>query len=144
MPPIPSILLVENDHALLCQLHHTLEAEGYTVAGACHSRDAGVMIRDQYFDLLIIDVLFPGRQTIDAIVDRNRRVGTGRIVALCPGGRHLPPYYHQLIARLGVREILATPCERPQLLSSVQRALAWAPEPAPGHSRLENYFNSPR
>ncbi|HVW22274.1 MAG TPA: response regulator [Opitutaceae bacterium] len=143
MPPIPSILLVENDHTLLCSLHRQLEAEGYTVAGACHSRDAGVMIREQYFDVLIIDVLFPGRQTIDAIVDRNRRGGPGRIVALCPGGRHIPPYYFQLITRLGVREILPTPCDRPQLLSAVQRALSWAPEPQ-GASRIASYFNSPR
>jgi two-component system chemotaxis response regulator CheY len=125
-----SVLLVEDDLLLRESLRRMLEAEGHRVVHACDGRRAGAAIRLETFDLLVIDVLFAGGQTIDALVERNRTSGRLRILGLCRFARILPDYYLNLTAKLGVRVILAKPFDRAQLAEAVAEACAGEGEPA--------------
>jgi two-component system chemotaxis response regulator CheY len=119
-----SVLVVEDDILLRESLRRMLEAEGHRVVYACDGSRAAAAIRRETFDLLVIDVLFAGGQTIDALVERNRRSGRQRILGLCRFARILPDYYLNLTAKLGVRVILAKPFDRAQLAEAVAEACA--------------------
>ena len=58
-PQKPSILLVEDEE----NLHHTLklnlEMEGYEVTSAYHGGMALTKLHDEYFDLVVLDIMLP-------------------------------------------------------------------------------------
>src|SRR6478672_3017103 len=54
-----SILLVEDEENLLEALKLNLELEGYEVTGVYDGVEALKAVRNEYFDLLILDVMLP-------------------------------------------------------------------------------------
>lgn len=54
-----SILLVEDEENLLEALKLNLELEGYEVTGATDGTDALKAVQNEYFDLIILDVMLP-------------------------------------------------------------------------------------
>jgi CheY-like chemotaxis protein len=119
-----SILLVEQDDLLREAIGRMLEADGHRITRACAGRQAAEAIRQEKFDLLIIDVLFPGERTLQAVVDWSRRPDRGRILGLCRFSRILPDYYLLLTAKLGIRVILPKPFERAQLAEAIDEVFA--------------------
>ncbi|WP_315818637.1 response regulator [Paraflavitalea speifideaquila] len=55
----PSILLVEDEENLHEALKLNLELEGYEVTSAFTGSEALQKVQDEYFDLLILDVMLP-------------------------------------------------------------------------------------
>lgn len=55
-----SLLLVEDEENLHISLKLKLELEGYEVTSAYTGNDALKAVRDEYFDLIIMDVMLPG------------------------------------------------------------------------------------
>jgi CheY-like chemotaxis protein len=121
-PHSRSILLVENDALVRADIARMLVAEGHRIAKACDAHQGAGAILHESFDLLIIDVLFPGMRTIEALVARSRQAGRARILGLCRFNRLFPDYYLSLSARLGVRVILARPFNGPQLAAAIGEA----------------------
>jgi CheY-like chemotaxis protein len=119
-----SILIVEDDALLREAMQRLLEAEGHQVVKACESWNAATAIREETFDILIIDVLFPGQNTIQTLVVRSRGERPVRIIGLSRSARILPEYYLSLTAKLGVRVILAKPFEREQLFEAIEEVQA--------------------
>lgn len=54
-----SILLVEDEENLHEALKLNLELEGYEVTGAYDGADALKLVQQEYFDLIILDVMLP-------------------------------------------------------------------------------------
>jgi two-component system copper resistance phosphate regulon response regulator CusR len=55
------ILIVEDEAKLLAALQKGLESEGYTVSVASSGEEGFFLISNQSFDLLVLDVMLPGR-----------------------------------------------------------------------------------
>jgi CheY-like chemotaxis protein len=121
-----SILLVETDAALLADLQRFLELDGHAVARVGDADAAAQAIKEEPFDLLIIDVLFPGQRTLEALIERNKQEGPdrSRIVALSRHDKFLPEYYLSLIHKIGVRAILQKPFDRPRLAAAIAEAVS--------------------
>ena len=117
-----SVLLVEDDVVLRGSIQRMLEAEGHRIAGSCDGQQSAAQIRAGHFDLLIIDVLFPGIRTLEAVVEWSREPGRGHLLGLSRFARILPPYYLTLTRKLGMNVILAKPFDRAQLAAGIARA----------------------
>ena len=55
----PSVLLVEDEENLHESLKLNLELEGYQVTSAFDGTQAMKAVKDEYFDLIILDVMLP-------------------------------------------------------------------------------------
>jgi CheY-like chemotaxis protein len=122
-----SVLVVEDDVLLRDSIRRMLEAEGHRVARACDGQQAAAAIRQESFDLLVIDLLFPGIRTLEAVVEWSRDPSRGRILGLSRFARILPRYYLSLTRKLGMDVILTKPFEPAQLAEAIAEVLA---EPA--------------
>ncbi len=116
-----SILLVEEDVLFRDELRRMLEADGHRIARVCDGREAAAAIREATFDLLVIDILFPGTRTLEAVVEWSRRPNRGLILGIGRFARMLPTYYLSLTRRLGMGVILAKPFDQAQLREAIEQ-----------------------
>lgn len=81
-----SILLVEDEENLHEALKLNLELEGYEVSSAFNGNDALKAVQNEYFDLIIMDIMLPG---IDGItVTENIRVQQNDVPILILSARN--------------------------------------------------------
>ena len=59
------ILIVEDEVQLLSLVKHNLEDEGYKVVGVSNGNDAVARFKEEYFDLVVLDVMLPGMDGIN-------------------------------------------------------------------------------
>jgi DNA-binding NtrC family response regulator len=119
-----SILVVDDDVALLEALKVLLERNGHQVTRACAGREAAEAIDNESFDLLLTDVLFPGRHSIEALIALGKRKSSVRIIGMSGTGKFLPDYYLILTRRLGVQTILPKPVSEEQLMAAIEKVFS--------------------
>jgi two-component system alkaline phosphatase synthesis response regulator PhoP len=79
-PPKHSVLLVEDEENLHDALKLNLELEGYEITSAFDGHEALKKIEEEYFDLIIMDVMLPG---VDGIsVTENIRLQNNEVPIL--------------------------------------------------------------
>ena len=64
-----SILVVEDEPGLVITLRDRLRSEGYGVETARDGKEALERTRQDYFDLIILDIMLPGRNGLDVCRD---------------------------------------------------------------------------
>ena len=79
-----SILLVDDDEAVLAMVKTLLESQGHRVTDVLDGTQALAAMEKESFNLVVTDVFFPGRDGIEAIIE-DERPGLGNF-----GGGHLP------------------------------------------------------
>lgn len=62
---MPSILVVEDDTAIIALLEYNLKSAGYTVSVAPAAETANLLLAEQIFDLIILDWMLPGMPGIE-------------------------------------------------------------------------------
>jgi DNA-binding response OmpR family regulator len=67
------ILIVEDEAKLLAALREGLESEGYSVSVASSGEEGFFLISNQSFELLILDVMLPGRDGIEILTALRKR-----------------------------------------------------------------------
>ena len=78
---IPSILIVDDEPAVLLTTRLILQSEGYAVAGASTSHEAVQLLKGIAFDLLLLDCI-PGNGWLAA---EARRIHPHIKIAICSG-----------------------------------------------------------
>ncbi len=124
-----SILVIDDQPDLRSTLQLVLAGAGYDVSTAANGREAGSLLAQRSFDLVITDVIMPQRDGLEVMMDL-RKTKPGLPVIVMTGGGHLQAGYYLKLARdLGAKGILQKPFTNEQLLMTV--ALALPPPPAP-------------
>jgi DNA-binding response OmpR family regulator len=67
------ILIVEDEAKLLAVLRKGLESEGYSVSVASTGEEGFFLISNQNFDLLVLDVMLPGRDGVEILTALRKR-----------------------------------------------------------------------
>ena len=67
------ILIVEDDRKIAKALRKGLEAESYSVAVAHTGEDAFFLVNSQSFDLVLLDIMLPGRGGIEILAAMRKR-----------------------------------------------------------------------
>jgi two-component system copper resistance phosphate regulon response regulator CusR len=68
-----NILIVEDEAKLLAALQKGLESEGYSVSVASTGEEGFFLISNQSFELLILDVMLPGRDGVEILTALRKR-----------------------------------------------------------------------
>src|ERR1700692_4239399 len=68
-----NILIVEDEAKLLAALRKGLESEGYSVSVASTGEEGFFLISNQSFELLILDVMLPGRDGVEILTALRKR-----------------------------------------------------------------------
>ncbi|MCW7541923.1 response regulator [Aquabacterium sp. A7-Y] len=119
------ILLIDDDELLRDTVLQMLELDGHRVVEAVGGREGLDRFEAEHFDLVITDVLMPGMDGAELIVELRRRGAALPILAISGGRRVLSPEFNLQTASLaGATLQLCKPFNRGQLKQAVQEALA--------------------
>jgi DNA-binding response OmpR family regulator len=120
---MPSILLVEDDRQLRAMLKALLDEKGYEVLEA----DSGVGVDDLYKvrhpDLVVTDIVMPGKEGLELIRDLQGQDGKVRIIAISGAGPGKAECYLKLAQKLGARSTLCKPFSSTEFLQAICIAL---------------------
>jgi CheY-like chemotaxis protein len=119
------ILVVDDDRIVLESCKKILEAEGHEVTLVSSAKDAIQQLKDEYFDLMIMDIKMPekdGMYLLKKVRDKWPLTEWPELPVLAMSGYPTPEIMKDLI-RSGVREFIAKPFTPDELLESVKKSL---------------------
>jgi len=126
--PAKRILLVEDDHGVRMLMEHVLSGDGYTVDPVSTIDAARMLLRNQAYDLALVDGVLPDGSGI-AVAEEAQSLGIPAIVVTAYAFR----FPKRDLARYA---LLLKPVRPDELLDAVQRALSpAAPLTPPRDSR---------
>ena len=114
------ILVVEDEPGLRLAISDRLRAEGYDVATAADGDEGCRSASEQHFDLVVLDVMLPGRSGLDVCRDLRRRQVGSAILMLTARGEVVD---RVLGLKLGADDYLVKPFAMAELLARVEARL---------------------
>ncbi|EFK12179.1 response regulator receiver domain protein [delta proteobacterium NaphS2] len=118
-----TILVIDDDESIRILLRTVLELEGYLVLEASD----GVTGQQEYgknpTDLVIMDLIMPGKEGIETIRDLRREFPDVKIIAVSGGGRIGAESYLKMAKGLGALRTLRKPFDRESLVKTVAEAI---------------------
>jgi DNA-binding response OmpR family regulator len=114
------VLLVEDEPGLVLTLTDLLEAEGYVVESAVHGPSGLAKASGGLFDLVILDVMLPGKNGLDVCRELRQR---GKDVAVLMLTAKSQLFDRVVGLKLGADDYLTKPFEPPELLARVEALL---------------------
>lgn len=136
------LLVVEDDAHIRLGLCDALRAEGYDVTDCCHGGEAIALIRQRAPDLVVLDIMLPGKSGYD--VCREVRAAKSRvpILMLSAKGQEIDKVVG---LELGADDYMTKPFSLRELLARVQALLRRAtPETAETELPAEIAFGNVR
>jgi len=119
-----SYILLVDDHAeFLAVQRELLEDAGHTVVTASDGFKALAAVEARNFDLVITDIIMPGKEGIETIVELRRRYPLLKIIAMSGGGRVGAMSYLEMAEKLGAILTLEKPFNRAVLIEAVTTVL---------------------
>ncbi|MBO0799246.1 MAG: response regulator, partial [Blastocatellia bacterium] len=122
------ILLIEDEPGLVLTLSDRLVNEGYDIASVRDGVGGLARAAEEAFDLLILDVMLPGKNGFDICRDLRRRGVNTPILMLTARGQVVDKV---IGLKLGADDYLTKPFEMMELLARVEALLRRNP-PLPG------------
>ncbi|HET9492421.1 MAG TPA: sigma-54 dependent transcriptional regulator [Methylomirabilota bacterium] len=120
------ILIVDDEPAIQSTLRGVLEDEGYRVTAVGTGDDALVMLGDEPFDLVFLDIWMPGKDGLQTLADLKRQRPEVTVVMISGHGTIETAVK---ATRLGAYDFIEKPLSLEKTLLTVSRALE--------HARLE-------
>lgn len=117
------ILVIDDDEQLRRLFKGILHSEGHEVAEAGEGTEGIRLYRERRPDLVITDLIMPGKEGIETILELRQLDPTVKIIAVSGGGRIGPENYLATAHTLGAAETLTKPLGIEDLLSAVRRQL---------------------
>lgn len=118
------ILLVEDDEALRTLLTRVLRRAGYEVSEAHNGNEAERILLQESIDLVVSDMLMPGKDGIELLMDVRKNRPDLKIVAMSGGGYTGTGTYLSLAKALGATRTLNKPFEGHELIALIESELA--------------------
>lgn len=143
-----SILVIDDDRAVLTTIKILLERAAHTVEAVDNSRSGLQLIERQSFDLLIVDIFMPGMDGFETMkqVHQSRPempviVISGQQFSLA--SEHAPDFLH-MATRLGAVSSLQKPFRPSELLTAVSGCLSSSQLPPGPHGKISPGISSER
>ncbi len=126
-PPMARILLIDDDDPLRAALRESLEYAGHSVVEASEGA-AGLALFDEHpFDLIITDLLMPGKEGVEVLMEIRKRKSPVKTLAISGGGARADLSYLQIAKVMGATEVLPKPFTARTLVETVDRVLGINP-----------------
>ena len=118
-----SILAIDDNDLALEAIKIILEENGHTVTTA-QSGDIGLeIISKQSFDLVITDLIMPGKEGMETLQEIKRDYPGTKVIVVSGGGRSSPDMYLETAKGLGADATLGKPFEAKELLTTIKNIL---------------------
>src|SRR5215831_12126126 len=118
------ILLIEDEPGLIVTLTDRLRSEGYDVFSAADGKTGFEKAASEKFDLVILDIMLPGKNGYDVARDLRQKGIATPILMLTAKGETIDKV---LGLKLGADDYLTKPFEVMELLARVEALLRRAP-----------------
>ncbi len=118
------ILLADDDPLVHKTLREVLASAGHDVMDASNGIEAVSLALAHDFDVIVADVIMPGKAGLEVIAEIKAAKPGARIVAISGGGRIRNLEVLKIARRIGAVLVLAKPFTPNELIETVDRALA--------------------
>lgn len=117
------ILVADDDELILDVVKATLSAEGYDVTTVSGGREALQRVRNEDFDLVILDVMMPDLGGIETIIELRKNQPEQPIIVMSGQIPSSGGTLESLSTKLGARALLAKPFSTDQLSDTVREQI---------------------
>ena len=117
---LPRILVIDDDEQLRSFIVTLLQRRGYHVTGVVSGREGKSRLEEEWYDLVITDLLMPDEEGLGTIRWVRAREVRPKIIAISGGGSDRTCYL-QHATMFGADATLAKPFAPPALLSLITR-----------------------
>ena len=118
-----SILVIDDDESIRVLFRSILEFEGYRVVEASDGGRGLMEYGKTPTDLVITDLIMPGKEGIETIRDLRRRFPDVKVIAVSGGGRIGPDSYLKMAKGVGALRTLSKPFDRSTLVKTVEEVI---------------------
>lgn len=129
------LLLAEDDEPLRDALEKALTRAGHEVRVAGNGDEALRLQRRQPACLIVSDLVMPGKDGIELLLELRRASPAAKVLAISGGGWMNTDAYLRAAKCLGATRVLAKPFRMEELLQAVTDSLA-TPPPLEAEARL--------
>ncbi len=117
------ILIIDDEAMIRDLLKELLEREGYETITASGGNDGIEIYRKKPADLIITDLIMPGKEGIETIMELRRDFPDVKIIAMSGGGKIDSETYLKIAKTIGAIETIAKPFDRKDLLKTIRKLL---------------------
>jgi DNA-binding response OmpR family regulator len=119
-----TILIVDDDPQIRKLLSAILKRDGYGIITAPDGRQALRELDNQAVDLVITDLIMPGKEGIETIMEMRKKIPGMPIIAISGGGKLNPQTYLDIARSLGAVRTMSKPIDPASLTATVKDLLA--------------------
>lgn len=120
-----SILVVEDNEFIREGLEDALTMSGYVVLSAKDGREASCLIREEVFDLALLDVVLPERDGVSLLKQIRAESPTVPVIMVTAKGEEKDKVY---CFKLGADDYVVKPFGIPELMARIEAVLRRSPE----------------
>ena len=117
------ILVIDDDEQIRKLFRSVLEREGYEVQDAPDGKQGILKYRENPADLIIMDIIMPEKEGLEAIMELKRDFREVKIIAISGGGQIRAEDYLMIAKNMGAMQSLSKPVERFALLKAVSELI---------------------
>ena len=123
------ILLIDDDPQVRLVLEGFLVHDGHDVHCASNGKEAGSLLQEHRFDLVLTDIVMPDQDGFEIIMGLIKQPDRPRIVAISGGSPNISQQMLLSVAsRMPIERVLAKPISYQQLSSELNAVLAAPPK----------------
>jgi DNA-binding response OmpR family regulator len=122
-----NILVIDDDNAICQLLKQGLEAQGHRVTIAHDGKKGLVAHKISPADLVITDLIMPGMEGIETIIEMRRRSPKLKIIAMSGGGMGKGTDYLQIAEKFGAQRTITKPFTIRKLAQVIAEVMGEAP-----------------
>ena len=121
------LLVIDDDAKIRRVLELKLRKGGYQVLVAADGEAGLNLLKGQQPDMVITDILMPGKDGLETIMALRRDFPEVKIIAISGGGRIGPDDYLRLAKKFGAQRTFTKPFTGKELLQAVKELLDDSP-----------------
>ncbi len=117
------ILIIDDDVSIRKLLRAMLEKSNYEVVDAADGEEGINQFKQYLPDLVITDLIMPGKEGLETIKDLKNIDPNSKIIAISGGGTVDPDMYLKLAKSMGASHVFTKPVDSKLMLSTIAKVI---------------------
>jgi DNA-binding response OmpR family regulator len=118
-----TILVIDDAEYVRERVSHFLKKEGHTVFTAENGEQGCNIIRDNEIDLLITDVVMPGKGGVEVLMEMKNKLKNKKIIVITGKVSPDSDAFKILVNQLGAQRVLFKPFKKGELIDAVNSVI---------------------
>lgn len=118
-----TVLVVDDEQSILAVTSAILEKHGYRTIGAASAEDAERQLEAGGVDVVLLDVVLPGRGGIDLLMGIRQKTPSLPVIVMSGKVSTTAAHFVQLASQFGAKCVIAKPFAAQELVEAVASVL---------------------